>query len=613
MCQSGGSPPCKCAAQLSCAEQLQRYGITYPLPSVSRTSPTSAIITWQSPDPNAPRTIHHVRLRMAPASAGVDILGQCNSCVVNEQNIDPYTQSSYTVDGLLTAGTLYWVQLLAYGNQTTPLPTTCGHGELVKHLSSCTLSPDPMTLAVGESQTMTTELPDADGVAVTYQSSVPSVAMVTNVQFPHLRPGQTRTTTVTGVSNGTTVVTNKAELEENGTWVDKCTDSATVNVGTPVGTIRARAVQIDPSDTTCTAIRAAPTSGTEVNGTQHSFTASSASQPPAQTQSGANYMNFTGVVTGSYTLVSEPPAAGNWSFARACWRNETTGAAGEGFSQTLVVDQTIRWDVGYTKGTAWVQTEGGDVYAAGTLTSSIPSGITPRVFAKNGSGGYPGVVTYGTSYDLDADIYSSGSTLVSSTNWLVNTTYSQTDYFDYFYRRFSSPTTPTTDAAFSNPLAVTKPPSSTIPYYVVGDITTSGNWSVGNGQSITILVNGNLTLGGRVNITGNGFIAFIVKGTITVSDSVGVAAGSSTPVVEGLYVTSPLGLFDTGNSTVAGAERFVGEGMFVSGNFSLGRNLESVGANTTTPAELFIYNPGLLMRMPDAMMALPVTWQEVAP
>jgi hypothetical protein len=52
--------------------------------------------------------------------------------------------------------------------------------------------------------------------------------------------------------------------------------------------------------------------------------------------------------------------------------------------------------------------------------------------------------------------------------------------------------------------------------------------------------------------------------------------------------------------------------MFVAGNFTLGRDVGDAG-NTTDASELFIYNPQLLMTMPEQMKKLSVSWQEVAP
>jgi len=391
------------------------------------------------------------------------------------------------------------------------------------------------------------------------------------------------------------------------------------NTPVPLGTIEARAVRVDVLDTSCTAIRAVPTLDGEINGTTHQFTPASASQPAAKAQVGAQYAVFSGVITGSYTLDPNPPTA-NWAYVRPCWTNVTTGEVGEGLSRTLAANQTLRWDIGYTLGTAWVQTEGGDVYSSGTIRSSIPS-VSPRVFITDGAGGYPGVVSYGTLYDFDSDPFSEGATLVSRTNWQVNEGRTPVNYYDYFLRRFGSPTTPTTSAPFDTLAAVTKPASnctaaSCTPYFVSGNMTTSGNWSVGNNERIVILVDGNLTIGGRITITGNGFIAFIVNGTITIADTVGTTWGSTTPVVEGVYIATradQAGRIETGASIAAATARFVGEGMFIADGFLLQRDLDTYGGNVNAAAELFTYDPQLLLTMPDTMKDLSVTWQEVAP
>lgn len=382
---------------------------------------------------------------------------------------------------------------------------------------------------------------------------------------------------------------------------------------TPVqqGNLQARTVRIDPADTSCAAIRAVPTTDGEIDGSVLQFTPSSASQPPSQTQIGANYAAFNNVTVGTYTLDPNVPTA-NWAYTRACWRNISTGATGEGLSATLANTQTVRWDIGYTDGTSWVRARGGDVYAAGSVRSFIPD-LASRQFITTSPEADDGVLIYGTSFDFDSDPYSTGATLVSGTNWQVNASRTTVDYYDYFYRRYGSPTTATTDAAFSNLSAVTQPTSSDTPYYVVGDMTTTGNWSVGAGESVVIIVDGNVALGGQINITGDGFITFIVNGDIDVTSSIGGTSGSTTPVIEGIYITSPTGTFATGVSAAAATAKFVGKGMFISGNFLLERDLEIANANNLSASEVFFYNPRLLLSMPDSMKELSVTWQEVAP
>lgn len=339
----------------------------------------------------------------------------------------------------------------------------------------------------------------------------------------------------------------------------------------------------------------------------HSFTNAPTPSPGPQTQSGTNHVLFGPSLAGSYTIaVSGIPQ--NYVLQKACWIT-TTPTSGEGISVFISNGQALRWDLGYTLGSGWAQTQGGDVYARSTMNSLVPNGINPRVFNLTASspGSYPGIVTYGSSYDFDIDS-GNGAGLVSSENWLVNESYAATDFYQTFYRRFGSPTT----FIHTNPSFATPPsdcPGNVC--YVSGLLTVSNNWNIGSGSYIFI-VDGDLALNARVNLTGTGFVAFIVKNNITVSSSVGGLYSSSAPQVEGIYITGPGGTFSTGTSVI-GTERFVGKGIFVAGNFNLQRDLAIVNRNTTIASEQFIYNPRLLVTMPDTMRDLPITWEEVAP
>lgn len=244
-----------------------------------------------------------------------------------------------------------------------------------------------------------------------------------------------------------------------------------------------------------------------------------------------------------------------------------------------------------------------------TPTPAPTSTPTPTPTPTPVPGGYVGTVSYGTNYDFDASA-GQGGNLVSATNWLVNQAHSVIDYYSYFAHKFDIPAGATVydPAAQSGAM-----PNASGIYYVDGDLTTQGDWLVPDKQTIVFFVTGNLTLGGKINLSGTGFIAFIVKGNITVSSSVGGLYTSSAPDVEGIYITSPTGTFSTGTSSVVGAERFVGKGMFIAGNFLLQRDLDSISQNQTTSAELFIYNPQLFFTMPESMKDMPISWQEVAP
>ncbi len=383
---------------------------------------------------------------------------------------------------------------------------------------------------------------------------------------------------------------------------------ATVETVPCTGTIRSRAAIVS-AGASCDDIRA---SAAPLTSTVHQFTAGSASQPAAQTQTDNNYVTFSNIVGGTYTLA--PSAPNNYALSRSCWSRVTDSpTSGEGLTTTVSVPtdgDSLTWDLGYGLVGPWTQTKEGNVLSGGNIKSLIPAGTSPRSFNLSGAGGYPGAVFYGTGYDFDSDYAGTGETLVSGTNWLVNQTFPMIDYYTYYYVKLGGPITAD---SFPNPDAVPKPASRVKPYYAIGNITTSGNWSVGDGESLIFLVNGNLTIGGSITTTGTGFIAFIVKGDITVSSEVGGIYTSSTPAIEGLYITSNTGTLKTGTSSIPGKERLVLRGTFVSGSFSLQRDLTSVNANPTTAAELFIYDPSLPFRMPDSLRDVPIVWQEVAP
>ena len=392
------------------------------------------------------------------------------------------------------------------------------------------------------------------------------------------------------------------------------TNTPTPTNTTPA-TLTAVAVKVSTSDTSCAAIASQVTAGdTSLSGTVFGFTAN----PPApQTQSGATPVSWS-VSPGTYTLTALPPSA-NYVVQNECeYQNGTL--VGLGWGAYVNGGENVSWQIGYTYGSAWAQTQGGDAYASGIMRSYIPL-VTPRVFNLNGISNYPGVVVYGSDYDFDPASSSKGPTLVSSTNWLVNASRTTTDYYQVFYNRFGAPTTATTAAPFNNLAGVTKPASncsstSCTPYYVVGNMTTSGTWSVGATDNIVILVNGNLTIGGPITVAPGGFIAFIVHGNITVANTVGTAYNSTADQVDGVYIATTAtqtGTFDSGYSTAAGSARFVGKGMFVADNFALHRDLDAYGGNVNDSAELFTYDPNLLLSMPSAMQEVPVTWQEVAP
>lgn len=218
-----------------------------------------------------------------------------------------------------------------------------------------------------------------------------------------------------------------------------CCSNSTQTVNC-TGTINSRAVQVSSLDFSCATING---STTGVSGTVHQFSPASASTPSAQTQSGANYVTFSNIVGGTYNLVQTPPA--DYVARNVCWTKVlNTPAAGSSMSETLsepIDTDTLTWNVGYTLGTPWFQVQGGDVYSGGKLQSYVGSSASPRKFLLDGSGGYPGIASYGSDYDFDSSLTSQGDSLLSSQGWLVEETHPTKDWYTAFWRRFGGPLT----------------------------------------------------------------------------------------------------------------------------------------------------------------------------
>jgi len=375
-----------------------------------------------------------------------------------------------------------------------------------------------------------------------------------------------------------------------------------------VATVNVRARIAPNSATTCADVDNASTDWLSVG--LNLRDAISNLTPIGQTAAGGAYASWSVGTPGYYSISDTAPAG--YALSLGC---STVGDSITGITAGTP-GQTINWELWYKTGMGWYQAQGGDVYGANTIKSFVPQG--PRYFVLNGDGGSPGVVTFGNTYDFDsaAGIADIGSGWISSENWNANETYDEKNYYQIMFHRFHSPVTAdyTGDTTLNTQLA-----GREAAYYVDGNLIIDGsNWNVASvtpKESVVVLVNGNLTIKNRINITSGGFIGFFVNGNITIDSSVGTTWSSTTPVVEGIYMTSPTGTFSTGATTAAATARFVGKGTFVAGNFSLlgQRDLEIVGHNADTAAELFIYNPELLITMPDEMKELPITWAEVAP
>jgi len=357
--------------------------------------------------------------------------------------------------------------------------------------------------------------------------------------------------------------------------------------------------------------------GSGLNGTQIGLTGVT---PLTQTQSGNTPVVWNNTSIGAHSFTFTPPAG--YSLATLCRERASSPGvltpAGSFTDGTVYASDTTTYYAGFVPNVAWTQVSGGDAISCGDITQPIPQTATNRLLNLTGAGGYPGIVTYSPtgSFDIDPNpaVGQDGRLIVSTTNWLTRQrpenicTY---NWYTYFGNQFDM-ITPTASTV-PNPLAVTKADlfsgQTTVVKKLDGNITTQGNITINSGESLVLFVNGTLTLGGRVTRTGTGFVAFITSQGITVGNSVG--SSDQTPSLDGIYITQ--GPFRTGTGTLATTERLVVRGTVVANSIVLQRSLGVSGNNTTTPAELFVYDPELLFLMPEKMRDVKVFWSEVEP
>lgn len=365
----------------------------------------------------------------------------------------------------------------------------------------------------------------------------------------------------------------------------------------PVGTLTARAVQVSASDTSCNAVTA---STNYLLGTTISF--NPAVVPSSQTQ-GSGILTWANVYTSGstlYTVSATPPDP--HTLGNICVSQNGAGWT-QNASENLTIGGTNAYAIAFLPQAGWVQTKVGNVYAGGQLTASIPATATNPYFSLVGDGGTPGIVTYGTDYDFSLSSFDKGETQVSSTNWLVNQSYTPVNYFE----RFNYTLRNATKTAIIDSLdSLTQPSCATSPciFTIEGNVITapSSPWIIGANEQIIMLVNGNATISSNITITSGGFFSLIVNGTITVDPTVDTLHGiyvTSTDTAAGMFISS------------AGTTQLTVKGSVIADRFSLLRDLDTL--NDTTPGEIFELDPELLFTMPDSLKEAPYIWREVAP
>ena len=223
------SSSCECGPATGCADYVPTPNIL----ATARLTPTSARFRWSPIDTQKYPYVERIALIVEETAANLNtcmtaaIRGDASSvCNVYQPNL-AVSATSYTATGALVAGTEYEVRVIFITFDPPGLLPVCINSDRIDYLSSCELTPDPTTIEVGETQLLTTNLV-ANTWYVSYTRAPTAYATVTTPDnaLPYR-------TTVTGVADGTTLVTGNVYTYATPP-VLACSDTATVTVGTVV-------------------------------------------------------------------------------------------------------------------------------------------------------------------------------------------------------------------------------------------------------------------------------------------------------------------------------------------------------------------------------------------
>lgn len=577
VCVSTGATGCGCANGTSCSDYV---GDPQNL-RVTRISPTSARVLWTAP------TIYQYvnKQRLAMSSVMADAIA-CSvtgatraSCVVNELNLAS-TVSSYDATGKLTEGTYYYVVLTFVAGDAPGAFSACTAYDQITYLSSCELTPNPTTVAVGSNRTLTTNLAQELAWSVGYTRSPTAYATVTtpDTSLPFR-------TTVHGVADGVTTVTTRVTNTATGT--EMCNDTSTVTVGCV-------------TDAPTAPVLVAPSNGTTLSTTDVTLDWNATSDWGTGCPSNSNtyrvYLNESSPPTTQIASVGSGTTASNFTgeFGKTYyWRV----GAHNGSLETLSGIRSFTIQSGAAQN-AWWQVEGAGVYAGSTtggvtIGSQVPSGNYLLI---------PGTAGSVAALMRGSGTYDTGDGGLSTSAWSALTKY-QGRRVDYAYLAAQLGVTTSTSNDWASE-AMDKPVyEATKEFYYLkpstGEANLSADWSVLSGEKYVVVVDGDLRLDHNVTVANGGFLLWVVSGNITVAPTVAELEGLM--LSSGNWITETNGGSDT---------QLVISGSVVSwGSIELNRNLG--GAANASPAERFVYRPDLLFEMPKKVKTFVMQWAEV--
>ncbi len=579
VCVSVGSQgACGCSNGASCTDYV---GDPQNLRATRLTS-TSARIRWTAP--SAYQYVSTQRLAIARNRQDAlncsynNLADPSGLCVVDVRDL-PKTVGSYDTASVLTPGYQYYVVLTIVAGDAPGGFSQCKTTASIQHLSSCELTPDPTTVAVGADATMTTNL--AQNLwSVAYSRSPASKATVTTPDTSRLYQ-----TTVHGVADGQTIVTNSVTYSAGG--AEMCSDTATVNVGCTNSAPTAPPL-VSPSDgASLTNLTVpldwnAPTWGTGCPTNSNRYLVY-ADTSPSPTTLRATISTPVNNPTSNYNFTA--PGYGTYY-----WK--VVADNGPRATSSLIRSFTI---APAFSGVAWWQVSGAGIYAGLSVRSEVPVGNYLIIPGSLGSVG---------ALMREAGTIDTGSGGLSTSALSALTKYQgKRMNYAYFEAQLGFVKGKASDWSASNEITLTGYPTGQDYGYmkpVSGSATISSPMTVGASDKYVIMVDGDLTISENITVTNGGYLMFIVKGNINIAPNVAT--------LQGVYVMD--GVFTTESVATGNDVRLIVTGNVVTwSSVDLQRDLGSSG--NSVPAEQFVYSREMILAMPDNIKAFAMEWQEV--
>ena len=589
---------CNCGQPSSCSEYVPEPNLLSTvriLPSTHPYTTVSARFRWTAINTT---TYPYVdRIALVVAVKGTTDSNACKvaairgdatapagyNCNVYQPNLSR-NDTSYTATGALTAGTEYSV-LLYFVTQDPPglLPPCDSEDTIDSYLSSCELTPDPTTVDVGGTRTLTSNLVGDTKWNVSFSRSPTAYATVTALD--NASPYRT---TVTGVADGVVTVTGDVRLDSNYNIV-ACSDTAEVTVGCVTSAPTAPILR-SPSDGASLTNLTVPLdwsdstwgTGCPTNSNQYLVYVSTS---PTPTNLRATISTPVNSPTSNYNFTAQAYDTYYW---------KVVADNGPRATSSLIRSFTI---APAFSGVAWWQVEGAGIYAGLSVRSEVPSGNYLIIPGSLGSVG---------ALMREAGTIDTGSGGLSTSAFSAMTKYQGKKMnFAYFGARLGFVEGDASDWSASNEITLVGYPTGQDYGYmkpVSGSATISSPMSVGPNKKYVIMVDGDLTISENITVTNGGYLMFIVKGNINIAPNVAT--------LQGVYVTD--GVFTTESVTTGNDGRLIVTGNVVAwSSVDLQRDLGSSG--NSVPAEQFVYSRELILAMPDKIKAFVMEWQEVVP